>query len=284
MHRLFRSTLLILLILVGLVLTGSAHAQTLQLLYNFEGASAASIPDASGNGRNGSLATGSTLTSDARTGFVAGQTFTSSNGINVAPFDLGSQFSIFTFVKLPNVTTPGDIQTIFANSSGGYNTDGLRLFVNSFQSSDQRIIIEAGDGTASAVVRTGTGVFPSDVQYHSLAFVIDRTLGNGTIYLDGLQVATGSGLPAFATNTGSQTIGVFVGGGMYQAPTNATFDEFRIYSGLLSAQQIRELNNLPATVPEPGSGLLLVCMGGGGISLLLRRRRRFQPSCVSTPK
>lgn len=270
MHRIARTTLAL---VVGLLLPLAARGQTLQLLYDFESGSGVTVPDASGNGRTGSLGTSSVFTSDAHEGIRAGETFATSQGINVAPFDLGNQFSVFTFVKLPDVTTASTIQTVFANSAAGFTTNGLRLFVDTILTTDRRIHLEAGDGTTGASVASAAGVYPADGQYHSLAFLIDRTAGTGTIFLDAAPVASGGGLPAFATNSGSQTLGIFAANsGSF--PTNATFDDFRIYSGLLSAAQVRDLTVLPAAVPEPGVLAVLVAIGGAAAVWRVRARRR----------
>jgi hypothetical protein len=116
-----------------------AHSQTMQLHYTFEEGSGTVVTDVSGHARNGTL-TGARFTTDAKQGRYAAQTFGKQKGhIAIVPFDLTNQFSIFMFVKLPDViNTTGSLQPIFANVEGGL-TNGIKIYVSRFHTNDRSL-------------------------------------------------------------------------------------------------------------------------------------------------
>ena len=234
-----------------------AHCQTLQVHYTFENGSGTEVTDVSGHARHGVL-TGAQFTTDAKQGRYAVQTFGKQKGhIAITPFDLNNQFSIFMFVKLPDVINNTDsLQPIFANVEGGL-TNGIKIYVSRFHTNDRSLGIEVNanqvedgddDGDCykgqkeNSTLFSPPGVYPKEGAYHSIAAVINRSTGAAVLYLDGVRVATGR--PGtlrtnFNTNTKHLWLGDFPGGGFAQ---NEILDDFRIYSGLLSDAQVAALH------------------------------------------
>lgn len=242
-----------------LSLCSVAQGQTMQVRYTFENGDGMFVTDVSGHAHHGVLV-GAQFTTDAKQGRYAVQTFAKQKGhIAISPFDLTNQFSIFMFVKLPDVST-NSLQPIFANVEGGL-TNGIKIYVSRFQTNDRSLWIEVNgpansvaddDGEECGKSKNGeqenstlsspAGVFPTDGAYHSVAAVIDRSTGAAALYLDGKRVATGGPRTLrtnFNKNTGTLWLGAFPGGNFAQ---NETIDDFRIYSGLLTDAQVAALH------------------------------------------
>lgn len=102
-----------------------------------------------------------------------------------------------------------------------------------------------GDSWGNTGVATLT-----DTQWHHFAFVNDA--GNGTFYIDGIEVAsTNSFLNPAAASPGGIFIGAQYNGG---EQFFGMIDEVTIYNRALSAHEIRSL----AAIPEPCSAIVSV--------------------------
>jgi len=72
-------------------------------------------------------------------------------------YDFTNQFSIALWLK-PSASDPSSIQTILANSNSGYSTDGIRLYYNSWNTTDHALNLETGDSdihTDSGAITVG---------------------------------------------------------------------------------------------------------------------------------
>ena len=227
------------------------------------------VTDTTGNGYNGTFMGGApTLTqgfsTDAKVGKYAGFTDPTAGvtryiAVSSALPDLTSQFSVFTWVKM----VPGaNIQTLFANSPAG-NSNGFRLYVNHYGTSDSAIVYENRDGAAgNGDLASPANTFPTDGNYHAVALVADKLNGTATIYLDGAVVASGSTNGTNYQTTGQIFIGQFSDGNFL---STSKFDEFQIYRGAISAATVATLSGV--SLPPPAPTNLAGVSGNGSASL-----------------
>jgi len=146
---------------------------------------------------------------------------------------LDDAFTVSAWVNLdPNAS---NIQSIWANKAGG-NSSGFGLFVNSFNTTDQELILETGNGAGNTpTFHTGTGAVSFGV-WHLITASINRTNSNAHLYVDGFEVAgTGSVRNDFGTVANHVNLGTLVGGSF---PINGLLDESRIRAGNSSSNWV----------------------------------------------
>ena len=100
--------------------------------------------------------------------------------LDVGTNDLGNMFTFSSWVNIPVGTT--DIQTLWANHHGGYGTDGVALFVDSYQTADQVIDLSSGDGTLGNESKSPPGTVPFG-SWHLITASVNRTNGTAQYYL-----------------------------------------------------------------------------------------------------
>tara|TARA_B110000881_G_scaffold180280_2_gene166192 strand:- start:33 stop:893 length:861 start_codon:yes stop_codon:yes gene_type:complete len=165
---------------------------------------------------------------------------------------------------------------IVSNDQGGWNDDvliGLRPENGS-------ALIPAGNfGVSQQGAPGATRDTPSAIigpnMWHHVAVAGSTLAGTLTVYIDGTQVAQDSDLANGVTFNGADGLGtahLAVGAAREGGALGRTFggllDEVAIYDSVLTPAQISAHAN--ATIPEPGSALLLSL---GGLVLLRRNRR-----------
>lgn len=212
---------------------------TLLARYDFEDNASSSTNTNNGTGTNVSYDTDR----------VSGTKSASFNGTNsnvaLGNFDFGDAFTVSVWVKLPVTIKPG-INAIIANGISGLNTNGFKMFLNRFGTSDRRIITELGNGTAGLTYGTGEN-FVTTNEWKHFVFTLDKTGTNteARIYYGGVQATASvidpigaTFLKNFATSGQPTFIGMFPGNSWaYQG----LMDDFQIYSGVVT----------PAEIPAP---------------------------------
>jgi autotransporter-associated beta strand protein len=171
------------------------------------------------------------------------------NAVSQQAIELGNSFTISAWIHLPS--GPASIRTIAANSASGFNTDGFRFYVNGFNTSDGKLVLETGNGTAALSISSATGAVAFDRWQH-VAAVIHRSTGNATLFRDGQPVANGSIRNDFLTNALFRT-GAMHGNGN---SLRGTLDELRLHSRALSSAEVIAIAsqaNLPPTLSGPAS-------------------------------
>ncbi len=185
-------------------------------------------------GANNGVNTGTTFTNAARIGTQAG-VLDGADSVDVGTLNLGDNFSIAAWVRLDVGTT--NIQTIAANSAGGSNSDGFRLFINTYNTSDGAVNFETGNGTANNNARSSTGVVGTNGWAH-VAVTVNRTAGTAVIYVNGVNVTTDGSVLNNFTNTSAINLGQMLGGG---SRMRGRLDDVRIYNKVLSATEVTSL-------------------------------------------
>lgn len=102
--------------------------------------------------------------------------------------NLGNAFSFSGWVNLSN--SASNIQTLWANKGGGANSNGIAIFINSFNTADGQVHVESGDGVnPGARADSNPGTVTVGAWHHVFA-AIDRAGGTATIYVDGKNVTS----------------------------------------------------------------------------------------------
>jgi hypothetical protein len=153
--------------------------------------------------------------------------------LNPGVVGFGDSFTLSVWVK-PDLTAT-NIQTVWANKNGGYATSGFALFINSYQTADQKLLLETGNGTSGAAASTATGVV-QPAQWHLVTAAVDRSAGTASLYVDGTDVAQAAVIrPDLGTNS-MLNLGRFTGGAFY---FKGAMDEARIENSVRSADWVR---------------------------------------------
>ncbi len=149
--------------------------------------------------------------------------------VGFASTDIGDEFTIQVWVK-PDPNS-GDIQTIAANSSSGFATDGFRFFFNSVGTTNGEIIFEAGNGSSGSQAKSAEGIVVVD-QWNHIAVNVNRISGTATIYHNGVDVTVDNSIRDDFSNVSDWEIGRMEG--VFEL--EGLMDEFRIGNSLQSAE------------------------------------------------
>ena len=200
--------------------------------------------DSSGNGNTLTNITGTFDTNVVHEGSASlylngtGQDATS----NVS---LGTQLTVAVWVNVDNPIQP-NINTLMANAGSGEASNGFKLCINRWATSDEAVVIEVGDGNTGGKWLTTPGLIQPGSWYH-LAFVIDQPNQSLRIYYNGAQATLsfasdeGYTLQQFDYNfntAGPFTIGAFPGN--YYG-FKGHLDDMRVYNRVLSDAEIAKI-------------------------------------------
>jgi hypothetical protein len=174
------------------------------------------LPPASGNGHIGGF------------GIFNGL----SDYLHLGAVNVGSAFTLSAWVNV--IPGASNIQTIWANKPGGWNSSGFGLYINTYNTADQRILLETGDGTTGQDLETGAGAI-SFGQWHLLTAVVNEAEAGGAIYVDGVSQALTGGVQSDFPNQSGLDLGRFTNGYYY---FTGSIDEARIQSGLASSNWV----------------------------------------------
>jgi hypothetical protein len=153
----------------------------------------------------------------------------SSEFLNTGPLNLGPAFTLSAWVKLNSAET--NIQTIWANKPGGWNSAGVALYVNTYNTKDGKLFLETGDGVTGLDAESAAGAVGAG-QWHFVAAAVNETAGTAQLYVDGTNcTASGSIVTDFPNQT-AMNLGRITNNAYY---FNGVLDETRIQSGAQSA-------------------------------------------------
>jgi len=156
----------------------------------------------------------------------------SSQFLDAGPVNVGAAFTLFAWVKLGATET--NIQTIWANKPGGWNTAGFSLYVNTYNTKDGTLSLETGDGVNGFNTSTAAGVIAPG-QWHQVAASIDENGGTARLFVDGTdRTASGSVDTAFP-NQSDVNLGRITNNAFF---FEGNLDEARIKAGTCSSNWI----------------------------------------------
>lgn len=246
----------------------AAAVAALELHYSFDSAAGTMVPDLSGNGRNGTLAGGAGISPAAARGAGSVNLDGVDDYVQVPGFDLGRQFTISVFTRMPAAGGTTGVKPILANAGPGFNAVGFRYGVERFTSVNERIFFATSNGSEG--IDSGSGgptfsAYPEDGAFHHLAVTVDLDGTRVSKYFDGFLAGIGGSNPSGPYNlTSPARVGALPTGDAWFV---GQIDDLRVYRGVLTAEEIR-------AIPEPGTvGAAVVALTGG----LLRRRDAGAP-------
>jgi len=254
------------LVLILGLLPGSAAAESRLLAHwKFNGSGA----DASGNGHDATLKNKAAYAADAVEGshslLLEGTGYASA-----AAFDLGDAFTITLWAYLLPEQT--DIKTLLANCEGGSRINGFKLYVNSWETQDRKILVEPSDGTDRIDITSPENTFEESLWNH-FAITADRVGGLIDLYLNGERVNLTSETTAGFQTTRSLFIGAMPPGNVYN--WQGMIDDVRVYEGVLSEDEISATMNPETAVREPAPH---AGAGPDGFRLMQNRPNPFNPT------
>ena len=139
-----------------------------------------------------------------------------------------------------------NIQTLWANKIGGWNSDGLALFVNSYNTSDQQLRLETGNGTIGTTANTASGAV-SYGQWHRLSAAIDQLAGVARLlHVDGIDRTVSSSVQNDFGNQKELDLGRFIDNAFF---FKGVLDEVRIEKGFRSPDWVKA--SWLSSVPMP---------------------------------
>lgn len=159
---------------------------------------------------------------------------------------LGQQLTVAVWVNVDNLIQPS-INTIMSNADIGEASDGFKLGVNRWNSSNKAVMIEVGNGSTGGKWITAAGLIQPSSWYH-LAFVIDHPNQSIKIYYNGTeapltfvsnQLFTQDEFSYSFRTAGPFTIGAFPGGMPYNFQGH--LDDMRVYNRVLSDEEFRKI-------------------------------------------
>lgn len=130
-----------------------------------------------------------------------------------------------------------NIQTLFSNTTGGFTTDGIRIFFNSYESDDGRIYIEAANGLEGSEVKSPPSTVENNT-WQNVCFTVDTSNNIGKIYKNSVEVAAANIVGNFGT-AGTNYIGVMTNNFHYQG----LISSLSIYNRILSEAEIQSNYN-----------------------------------------
>jgi hypothetical protein len=187
------------------------------------------------------------FTNDAVSGSKAIE-LTDGQYLRVEEIEFGTQFS-FSMWVLPDQTYLG-IQNLLANAPGGWDTDGFKVFYNTWSetpTADGNFILETGDGVGigleGTMYSTGAGTVVDEQWYH-LGVTINIDDAEVFMYVDG-ELMNGTG----GVNIDMKTDGPFEIGRMLNAwQFHGMMDDVQIYDGILTDDEMASLYASPGSV------------------------------------
>jgi hypothetical protein len=157
----------------------------------------------------------------------------SSSYISYGSFNFGNTFTISAWVY---PRAKASINGLLTNVGPNVNTVGFKVAWNSWQSSDNRMLFEAGGPTEWSVPRSKENTVTMN-EWQQLTYVFDKTNERILFYKNGLPVDTTSIKTAadIDTNNSSFYIGAYIGGSYAM---NAQLGLLKVYNSTLNASQI----------------------------------------------
>jgi hypothetical protein len=189
----------------------------------------------------------------------------SSQFLNAGAVNVGAAFTLSAWVRLDPVAS--NIQTVWANKSGGWNSAGFGLYVNTYNTTDGKLLLETGDGTSGLTASTVTNVVTMG-QWHRVTAAVNETGGVARLYVDGTDCTQSASIITDFPNQTGINLGRLTNSAYF---VKGVLDEARIESGVCSSNWIwaswatvasnSTLQNYSPVTQQPPA--LAIGIGGG---------------------
>jgi hypothetical protein len=163
-----------------------------------------------------------------------GASFPIGSPANVSPgsMNLSGGFTISAWVNVTN--TASGIQTIWANK-GTSVSNGFSLYVNGFNTSDQRL--EFASGTSPVKATTATNLVTYG-QWHHVSAAVNLVSGKATLYVDGVNQTVSSNVAPAIVTQAAMYLGAYAPDASSRNYFKGLMDEARIEKAARSADWI----------------------------------------------
>lgn len=195
--------------------------------------------DLSGNNNNGTLTNGPTF-SNTNGGSIV---FDGTNDyVNFSLVNFGNELTVMCFV---NPQSSARINTIFGNSAGGSNTNGVRLYFNTFNTNDRLIVAEVGNGSSGyAITTAGNSTRMVYGSWQHITYVLNKTTSKIKIYYNGsLTIDVTPTVNNYNTNAVFR-LGTLVDALVGNYALQGNVANYSIYSRELSSQEVLQNFNV----------------------------------------
>jgi hypothetical protein len=136
----------------------------------------------------------------------AAQSFGGSSYLTAGAVNLGNLFTLSAWVNVDS--SASSIQTILGTKVGGGSSDGMVFNVNTWNTTDKKLIFETGNGSSGTQAVTPINLVPYSL-WHHVVVVVDRTSGVGTLYVDGADCTSVNSVNTTFGNNKTLYIGQF---------------------------------------------------------------------------
>ncbi len=217
-----------------ITLDGTQPPTDLVTHYLFNETSGTTGADASGNGKTATLSGGITWAAGHAANSV---NLNGSTGYGSLPTGIVSGLNDFTVATWVKVNNTSNWTRIFDFGTG--STTSMFLTPRPGAAGLRFAITTSGSGGEQRI--SSTTAFPTNVWKH-VAVTLSGT--TGTLYVDGVQVATNASMTLKPSNLGNTNLN-YLGRSQYSGDPylNGGLDDFRIYNRALSASEIVALFN-----------------------------------------
>lgn len=173
-------------------------------------------------------------------GTLSGVTYVQNSGLD---FDGGSDRITFSSYDFGNVMTVSawvypraeySINTVMANASANLNTNGFKLEWNNWNTSDLKMLLEAGNGSQGNVLQSVNPVVVLE-EWQQLIWVIDFDNTTAQFYRNAVSVPTTGSIVSNVNTNAAWNIGSMMGA-YYM---DATLGQLKVFDFLLSSEEVQ---------------------------------------------
>ena len=170
---------------------------------------------------------------------IAGGVFNFDGGsdrITFPSYDFGNTITVTAWVYPRNEFS---INTLLSNASAGLSSNGFKLEWNNWNTTDLKMLVEAGNGSTGNIYTTTNGVVVEN-EWQFLTYVIDFANQTVSLYRNGTSLVASGELVANINTSATWNIGSMMGS-YYM---DANLGELKVFKSLLSSSDITdEYNN-----------------------------------------
>jgi len=153
-------------------------------------------------------------------------------------YDFGTAFSLFAFI---NPTSAGTIRTLFGNTAAGGTADGITCFLNGWNTSDNKMYIEYGNGSSGTTINSDTNTITNGV-WQSVTFNYDKGNNTASLYNNTTLFASDTSVTINSDLNRAFRMGRFAeGGNPYWYP--GLIGVYMIYNRVLTAAEVKQNHN-----------------------------------------